>query len=407
MTAALQSDLAGALWLQRPSSRQVLALLEDAGYAARFVGGCVRDSLLDPGVNDPDLDVTTEALPQAVLALARQAGIKAVPTGFAHGTVTLVLDRPFEVTTLRRDVATDGRHAKVAFTDSFEADAARRDFTINAMSCDARGQVFDYFGGLSDLAEGRLEFVGEPNKRITEDYLRILRFFRFYARFGMAAPDPATLSALAEHRGGLDRISGERLQKELAGLLTAKGAYEAWTLMASCGVAASLFGHAGTWRRLDGLRLSGDWLLALAATLRGHAEPAMIATRLKLARGDGEYLQDLMEQPLAGRELDAAGLPPYVHRYGRRSAIGLLQLAAVWPTEVDAALVGIVERLPAPEFPLAGRDLLTLGIAPGPEVGHILRQLEAVWLDSGCQLEREDLLGRAGMLVNQQLSRGA
>src|SRR5690606_6891995 len=195
MAARDERPLAGQPWLRAASSRRVLAALEADGRPARFVGGCVRDGLLGRAV-EGELDLATPERPQQVIRLLERAGLPAIPTGLAHGTVSTIADgRHFEITTLRRDVATDGRHAEVEFTDDFAADAARRDFTINAMSCDRAGRLFDYFGGRADLAAGRVRFVGDPAARIAEDYLRILRFFRFFAHYGRPPADPAALAA--------------------------------------------------------------------------------------------------------------------------------------------------------------------------------------------------------------------
>ena len=192
------------------------------GRPARFVGGCVRDGLLGLDQAGRDLDLATPEPPEQVIALLEAAGLQAIPTGLAHGTVTAVADaRRFEITTLRRDVATDGRHASVAFTDDFEADAARRDFTINAMSCDRDGRLFDYFGGRADLAAGRVRFVGPAAARIAEDYLRILRFFRFLAHYGRLPADAEALPACAAAAPAIARLSGERVQAEMRKLLAA------------------------------------------------------------------------------------------------------------------------------------------------------------------------------------------
>ncbi|HEX6144176.1 MAG TPA: hypothetical protein VFZ01_15775, partial [Geminicoccaceae bacterium] len=201
MTTGTERALAGQRWLGLDASRRVLDALEAEGRPARFVGGCVRDGLLGEADEQTDLDLATPEPPERVQDLLARARIRAVPTGYAHGTITAIIHPyRFEITTLRRDVRTDGRHAEVAFTDSFEADAARRDFTINAMSCDRTGRLFDYFGGRADLAAGRVRFVGEAARRIAEDHLRILRFFRFFARFGRPPPDPEALEACAAQR---------------------------------------------------------------------------------------------------------------------------------------------------------------------------------------------------------------
>ena len=220
MAARRDRPLAAQAWLRAPASRRVLAALGADGHAARFVGGCVRDGLLGLPDVGRELDVATPERPDQVIRLLERAGLPAIPTGLAHGTVTtLADDRRFEITTLRRDVACDGRHAEVEFTDDFALDAARRDFTINAMSCDAAGRLYDYFGGRADLAAGRVRFVGDAAARIAEDYLRILRFFRFFAYYGRPPADAEALAACGAAAPELRRLSGERIQAEMVRLL--------------------------------------------------------------------------------------------------------------------------------------------------------------------------------------------
>ena len=237
MTDEPDPRLASARWLTSPASRKMLAALTAGGRPARFVGGCVRDTLLDPTTDPHDLDIATAEPPARVIELLRAADIRVIPSGLEHGTVTALCgDHAYEVTSLRRDVSTDGRRATVAFTDDFVADAARRDFTINALSCDAAGRLFDPFGGLADLQAGRIRFVGDARCRIREDYLRILRWFRFFARFGRAPPDGDALAACRDEAHGIQRLSGERIQHELFRLLPLPGAVQALALMQESGV---------------------------------------------------------------------------------------------------------------------------------------------------------------------------
>ena len=221
MTAAATSErIAPQAWMTAPETRAVVAALSAAGAEVRFVGGCVRDALAGRRVKDVDLATTDR--PERVIELLQAAGLKAVPTGLDHGTVTAIAGhRPFEITTLREDVETDGRRARVAFTDDWQADAARRDLTFNAMSCSPEGDLFDPFGGRADLAAGRGRFVGDPRARIQEDYLRLLRFFRFQAHYGRVPPEPATLAVLRDLAPQLASLSGERLRSELLRLLEA------------------------------------------------------------------------------------------------------------------------------------------------------------------------------------------
>jgi len=398
--------LAGAPWLVAPESRRVLAALTAAGRPARFVGGCVRDSLRDPEADPHDLDLATAEPPERVMALLEAAGIRTVPTGLAHGTVTaLAGPRSFEITTLRRDVETFGRHARVAYTDDFAEDAARRDFTINAMSADPEGRLFDYFGGREDLHAGRVRFVGRARDRIREDYLRILRFFRFFARFGRPPPDAEALEACAAEAAGLDRLSGERIREELLRLLTAPGAVASLRLMAETGVLARILPwpvDTETLARLMVLVPDADPILRLAALLRraepGEAGAVRLAERLRLSNRQRERLRLLLTAPLPDFRETETTHRARAWRLGREAYLDLLALAAALrdvPRETFAAVRGAVAAFVPPPFPLRGRDLLALGLSPGPAVGRLLRDLERRWVESDFRLSREALLALA------------
>ena len=408
-----ERPLAGAPWLKAAESRRVLAAITAEGAPARFVGGCVRDTLLDPEHDPADLDLATAEPPEQVLALLERAGIRALPTGLAHGTVTaLVGERRFEITTLRRDVETFGRHARVRFTDDFTEDAARRDLTINAMSCDLEGRLFDPFGGREDLFRGRIRFVGRARERIREDYLRILRFFRFYARYGRPPPDAEALTACAEERAGLRRLSGERIRQELERLLVAPGAVEALRLMIATGCWAELLPSPDL-SALERLLLvcpDGDWLLRLACLLRdgcgdGRAEEA--ALRLRLSRRERERLRDLLsaELPRPGAAREWAQL---AYRVGPERARDRLCLAAakgLLPAAACAEARAFLAAFAPPRFPLRGRDLVAAGLAPGPEVGRWLRRLERWWVERDFAPDKAQLLAEWRRL--QERSRGA
>ncbi len=352
-------------FLDDPALAAVLAALP----GARVVGGAVRDALAGRAV--ADIDIATPDPPDAVMAALRAAGLKAVPTGLAHGTVTAVsAHRGFEVTTLRRDVATDGRHATVAFTDDWQADAARRDFTINAMSMDRDGRLFDYFGGQDDLAAGRLRFVGDPATRIAEDYLRILRFFRFFARYGRGVPDAPALAAIRAGVAGMAILSAERVWSELKRILAAPDPAPTLALMAATGVLAAVLPEGVDLARLG--TLPPEPLLRLAALLTGDA--AALAVRLKLSTQERETLIALREPlgPVAS-EADCRRLLADV---ANPIAAGRARLAG------QPDLVARLEALPRPVFPLRGRDLA--GLAEGPAMGALLRDLRAWWMEGGC-----------------------
>ena len=393
--------LAAQPWLTAPASRRVLEALMAGGRPVRFVGGCVRDGLLGLDQAGRDLDLATPEPPERVMELLQSAGLKAIPTGLAHGTVTAVTDaRRFEITTLRRDVATDGRHASVAFTDDFEADAARRDFTINAMSCDREGRLFDYFGGRADLAAGRVRFVGPAAARIAEDFLRILRFFRFLAHHGRPPPDAEALQACAAAAPKIAQLSGERVQAEMRKLLEAKDPLPALDLMGESGVLTQVVpGTPARDRlaRLLALAADADWLLRLAALLRGQADAIeQVAWRWRLSGRDAERLLMLAENPLPPLGATPAARRQALHRLGAEPYADLVRLAAAEDAADDAgaalaeALAEAARWQPKP-LPITGHDVMALGVPAGPTVGEVLAKVEDWWIaqdfapdDSAC-----------------------
>lgn len=398
--------LAGQPWLVRDDTRRVLDALERDGAPARFVGGCVRDGLLGIAGSEPDIDIATAEPPERVTRLLEAAGIRAIPTGIAHGTITaLVGSRPFEVTTLRRDVRTDGRHAEVAFTDSFQEDAARRDFTINAMSAGRDGRVHDYFGGLADLAAGRIRFVGDPATRIREDFLRVLRFFRFMARHGRGAPDEPAVAACAAATRDLGRLSGERVQVEMLKLLDAADPLPSLALMERTGVAAEVFPGSVGWERLRNLlRLRPDApaLLRLAALLRPPPAPEQaaerVAERWRLSSADRDRLLDATGGVLPDLAAGPEAWRRAIYRAGATRFPDLASLAAAERGDAAredlARALAEADRFRPPPLPVGGADVLALGVAPGPAVGEILRRIEADWLMSDFALDRSACLER-------------
>jgi len=375
-------------WMTEGPAARVMQALTAEGDAARFVGGCVRDALV--GRNIRDIDIATPLSPQRVTELLNKAGLKAVPTGIDHGTITAVADKTgVEVTTLRLDVETDGRRAKVAFTDDWQADAARRDLTINALFADACGKVHDYFGGLDDLAAGRVRFVGDPRQRIVEDYLRLLRFFRFHADYATGAFDSEAVAAAKELAPNLKSLSGERLRQETLRLLTARRGVEVWGEMLSLGIVQHYLSWATS---LDRLRvvaeleqrhgLVPDPILRLAAlTMTGCRRE--VAERLKLSRAEGDRIIDLD----AARDPFDVSSPQAVHgqiyAWGNTGARDRLLLD--WADRIDsasgAAALNVIENWPRPRFPLKGADVVKLGIPEGPRIGEILGKTEAWWID--------------------------
>jgi poly(A) polymerase/tRNA nucleotidyltransferase (CCA-adding enzyme) len=365
----------------------VLSVLPEA----RVVGGAVRDALLARRVTDVDL--ATPSPPEAVTAALERAGLRALPTGLAHGTVTALAEgrslgrsvgRSFEITTLRSDVATDGRHAEVAFTRSWEADAARRDFTLNALSLTREGWVFDYFGGIADLIGGRVRFVGPPALRLAEDRLRTLRFFRFFAVYARAEPEAATLADLAAAAQDLGGLSAERVWSELKRLLAAPEPRPALALMRRLGALAAVLPEAGELAGLDRLAALGapaDPLLRLAALARG--EVAKLAERLKLSGAEAERLAELRRGTVPAADADPASLRRLLADEPAELLIARSLLGGIGGA-AGGRLRARLATLPRPAFPLSGRDALALGMEPGPAVGAALAAVRAWWLAGGC-----------------------
>ncbi len=368
---------------------------------ARLVGGVVRDLLAARPVSD--LDLATPEPPQTVMGRLRDDGIKVIPTGLAHGTVTaLVAGQPFEITTLRRDVETDGRHAVVAWSDDWREDAARRDFTINAMSVDRQGDLHDYFDGADDLDAGRVRFVGDAATRITEDALRILRFFRFHARFGRGAPDGTATEAIGASVGLLRRLSAERVWAELRRLLEGPDPAGAIWLMHRLGVLGALLPQGGDPQRLIrllALDAPPDPLLRLAALASGDA--ADIAVRLKLSNADADRLHILMHGIRPDPGLDDDALRRLLVDGDAASLCDRSRLGAAASGD-PATAISLCRRLHAldrPVFPLSGRDAVAAGLQPGPAVGIALRTVEGWWRENGCRPDRAACLARLGFLL--------
>ena len=353
--------------LADPAVQRLFTILPDA----RLVGGCVRDTLA--GQPSADVDLATPELPESVAAALTAAKIRAIPTGIAHGTVTALIDgRPFEITTLRRDVLTDGRHAEVAWTDDWQEDAARRDFTINAMSLSPDGTLHDYFGGAADLRAGRVRFVGDAATRVAEDYLRILRFFRFQARYGTGQPDTDALAAIRAGVGGIARLSAERVWSELKRILQAPDPTAAVQLMERTGVLAATVPEGAAAIGLG--HLPPDPLLRMAAILTG--DRVAFAARLKLSLAEAARLVALQGPPPCGNDAD---LRRQLADTEAEILIGRSFLA-----RQDERVRDRIRAIPRPVFPLEGRDALAIGIPPGPAVGALLRQVRAWWLAGGC-----------------------
>lgn len=374
-------------WMTAPETKKIMAALGEA----RFVGGVVRNALLGRAI--ADIDIATPLVPAEVVARLQAAHIKAVPTGIAHGTITAVVDgKPFEVTTLRRDVETDGRRAVVAFTTDWAEDARRRDFTMNALYATPDGEIFDYTNGVVDLEAGHVRFVGDPVARIREDYLRILRLFRFHAWYGRDAIDADALRAATAEKSGIAKLSGERIQSEMLRLLAAADPVPVLQTMANTAILAEVVPGKADLARLAGLAaidrdnfFAPDPLLRLAALIPA-ASAGVVAERWKLSSADRDRLLDLAHaDEVLVPHLSPREVRKHLYRLGRERFRDRLFLAwAAAPRGVIQwrALIAMADAWEKPQFPLTGRDVMKAGVPEGPLVGKVLADVEAWWIDS-------------------------
>lgn len=395
--------LAGAPWLTAGGTARVLQLLNANGEQARVVGGTVRNALL--GLPPGDTDIATTALPEEVVRRAKSAGIKSVPTGIDHGTVTLVIDgTPYEVTTLREDTETFGRKARVAFGRDWVKDAERRDFTMNGLSVDANGMVYDYVGGIADARARRVRFIGNPDQRIAEDYLRILRFFRIHAAFGAGEPDRDGTLACIRGRAGLAALSAERVRMEMLKLLVAGGASGAALAMADAGLLQTLIGgvvYTGPLtamiaieRVLDLPASSTRRLAALTVAVTEDAK--RVATRLRLSNAEAKALDSMGHRWWRFATKDEANARRLVYRLGpeRYHDRVLLAWARAGGDVTSSrwrALAELPQRWTAPKFPLRAADFIARGMAEGPALGHVLTLAEDAWLAADFPLDEAAL----------------
>jgi poly(A) polymerase len=394
---------AQAAWLSVPPVAYVLALLDGDGEEARVIGGAARNALM--GVAPSDIDIATTAPPEEVQRRAAAAGIKAVPTGIEHGTVTLVIDgQPFEVTTLREDIETFGRKAKVAFGRDWRRDAERRDFTMNALSISRDGVVHDYVGGLADLRTRHVRFIGDPARRIAEDYLRILRFFRFHAAYSDGPPDAEGLHACIVARDGLDGLSRERVRAELMKLLVAPYATTTLVVMAEVGFIERLTGSvpllpsfAHMVRAEAAIGAAPDPVRRLAALSTLVAEDAdRLRQRLRLFNAEHARLAAMAEGWWQVSSALADGARALLYRLGPASYLDRVLIA--WsraPQDSDdpgwQALATLPRRWSAPDFPLRASHLIARGVVAGPAMGEALRAAQARWIAAGFPLDRAAL----------------
>jgi poly(A) polymerase len=396
-------SLGDAPWLKSGAAARVLALLSGNGEEARVVGGAVRNALLNLATGD--IDIATTAVPDEVIRRAKAAGIKSVPTGIEHGTVTLIVDaQPFEITTLREDVETFGRKARVAFGRDWVRDAERRDFTINGLSVSADGVVHDHVGGLRDIADSRVRFIGDPDQRIAEDYLRILRFFRMHAAYGADTPDRAGYLACIRGRAGLTNVSAERVRMEMLKLVIADGAINAIIAMADAGLLLSIFGgiaYVGPFAAMiaveRALQRQPDAALRLGALAVAVTEDARrLAARLRLTNAEAKKLDSMghrwwrldgMDEATAKRRLYRLG----EERYRDRLMLAWARAGRDADPETWRKFATLPERWRAPGFPLKAADFIARGFAAGPALGHVLTLAEDAWLAADFPLDDQAL----------------
>jgi poly(A) polymerase len=402
-----------ARWLKSGPTARALELLDGDGEEARVVGGAVRNALLK--VPTGDIDIATTALPNEVIRRARAAGVKSVPTGIEHGTVTLVVDtQPFEVTTLREDIETFGRKAKVAFGRDWARDAERRDFTINSLSVDARGVVHDYVGGFADIAARRVRFIGDPDQRIAEDYLRILRFFRIHAAYGSGEPDRSGYLACIAGRAGLVALSAERVRMEMLKLMVAEGAAGAVAAMSEGGLLLPVLGsvaYTGPFSAMIAaerlLGLKPDAVRRLGALAVAVTEDAKrLSTRLRLTNAETKALDSMghrwwrlagMDEARARRRLYRLG----GDRYRDRLMLAWARAGGDSGSAHWQELATLPERWSAPKFPLKAADFVARGIAEGPSLGQVLALAEDAWLAADFPLDETALKAIADQTVTR------
>ncbi|MBI3699365.1 MAG: CCA tRNA nucleotidyltransferase [Afipia sp.] len=405
-------SLRDASWLTSGPAARVLALLNADGEEARVVGGAVRNALM--GLPVGEIDIATTALPDEVIRRARLAHIKSVPTGVEHGTVTLIIDsKPFEVTTLREDIETFGRKAKVAFGRDWARDAMRRDFTMNGLSLTPDGQIHDEVGGIADIDTRRVRFIGDASQRIAEDYLRILRFFRIHAAYGEGAPDPAGYAACIAGRDGLAGLSAERIRAEMLKLVVAKNALPALVAMDDGGLLLRLtagIGYRGAFARMmhieAKLGLPSDSILRLGALTVAVTEDARrITRRLRLSNAEAKRLDSMghrwwrlaaMDDAVARRRLYRLGAARYRDRIMLAWARSGHQGDAGWLEHAT-----LPDRWTPPAFPLKASDFMSRGIPEGHALGHVLALAEDAWLAANFPLDSSSLNSLADETVSR------
>jgi len=380
--------------------------VENHGGVLRFVGGAVRNTLR--GIETSDLDLATDLNPDELVEACMEHGIKTVPIGIKFGTVGVIINgKVLEVTSLRKDIKSDGRHSEVVFTTDWEIDASRRDLTINAVYADEKGNVFDYYNGISDLENGIVRFIGNPNVRIKEDYLRILRFFRFYADFGIGEIDKKSLQACKDNHEGLKQLSGERIRDELSKILLSAQAAKVTKIMAENGILDNILPEVKYFENMDFIiklcnkyKLEPNWLRRLFICFNPDKILAeSLANRLKLSKKDKSLFVSLaINQPSLEQLTNKEELPVLMYIHGKDFCYHKLILEMAQQNqdiEDLPELLRFIEEADVPTFPIKGRDLIALGLKENSQIGITLKKLETDWINSGFSLSREDLLKKA------------
>lgn len=409
-----EKNLGSCLWLQEKSLQKLLSILSQDGEEARIVGGAVRNALLDEPIND--IDIATTTTPEETIRRAEEAGFKTVPTGVAFGTVTVIAKgHAYEVTTLRADIETDGRRAKVKFGRDWQMDAGRRDFTINALYADKDGRIYDDVGGLADITTRTVRFIGDAGQRIEEDYLRILRFFRFFAWYGDGRPDGEGLKAATRLKEGLSQLSAERIWAELKKTLSAPDPSRALLWMRQTGVLTTVLPETEKWgiQAIHSLVATGDvfhWrhdpmLRLMSLVPPDQVRMKQMAKRLKFSKAERARIADWAACDAILPDWSEAKLQKLIYRRGRQPVMDRLRLAIALTREKAlydapamgmlsqyAALIATAEKWVIPVFPLKGEDLLKQGYVGGPALGATLTKLEDSWVESGFMLDCETML---------------
>ena len=392
--SASPPSLARAPWLKEVRLQEVMRAISEAGGEARVAGGAVRNALMGEAVTE--IDLATTLAPEEVTDALSRRGMAVHPTGIDHGTVTVAHRHAvFEITTLRRDVETDGRRAVVAYSKNWIEDALRRDFTMNALYADGDGKIYDFTNGYADIVKRKVKFVGSPSARIREDYLRILRFFRFHARYGHGAPDAAGLRACIQLKRGLTKLSAERVRQELFKLLAAKNAVATLKIMARHSILRAILPHTDEWRVIS--RLPPDGMLRLAVL---SSQSLALKDRLRLSNDEAARLEALHGVPQLSPALRPSERRRMLFQLGARTWKDAVHLSharsrAPMGDRKWRAMLSLPDRWPIPELPVKGRDLLAAGFAPGPELGEALKRLEDWWIASDFKPGKDDLLARA------------